>query len=35
MTTVQMMEYFAEITQWAAEFLGVQIPEPGEQIKLL
>lgn len=35
MTTVQMMEYFQEITQWAAEFLNVQIPEPGEQIKLL
>ena len=35
MTTVQMMEYFAEITQWAAEFLNINIPEPGEQIKLL
>lgn len=31
MSTVQMMEYFADITGWAAEFLNVQIPEPGEQ----
>jgi len=35
MSTVQMMEYFAEITQWAAEFLNVQIPEPGEQLTIL
>jgi tRNA A-37 threonylcarbamoyl transferase component Bud32 len=35
MTTVQMMEYFAEISQWAAEFLNVQIPEPGEQLQIL
>jgi hypothetical protein len=35
MTTVQMMEYFEDITQWAAEFLNVQIPLPGEQIELL
>jgi hypothetical protein len=34
-TTVQMMEYFQEITIWAAEFLNVQIPQPNEQIKLL
>jgi hypothetical protein len=35
MTTSEMMDYFAEITQWAAEFLNVQIPQPNEQIKLL
>jgi hypothetical protein len=35
MTTVQMMEYFMEISQWAIEFLNINIPEPGEQIKLL
>jgi hypothetical protein len=35
MTTVQMMEYFMEISQWAVEFLSINIPEPGEQIKLL
>jgi hypothetical protein len=34
MTTVEMMEYFAEITAWAAEFLGVEIPQPGEQITI-
>jgi hypothetical protein len=35
MSTVQMMEYFEDITRWAAEFLNVQIPGPGEQIELL
>ena len=35
MTTVQMMEYFEDITQWAVEFLNIQIPQPNEQIKLL
>lgn len=34
MTTVEMMQYFSEITVWAAEFLGVEIPEPGEQIRI-
>lgn len=34
MTTVEMMEYFAEITAWAAEYLGVEIPQPGEQITI-
>lgn len=34
MSTSEMMDYFAEISQWAAEFLGVQIPEPNEQIEL-
>ena len=34
MTTSEMMDYFAEITQWAAEDLGVQIPEPGEQTNI-
>ena len=34
MTTSQMMDYFAEITQWAAEYLNVQIPNPGEQLKI-
>ena len=34
MSTVEMMEYFQEITQWAAEFLNVQIPAPNEQIKI-
>ena len=34
MTTSKMMDYFAEITQWAAEYLNVQIPNPGEQLKI-
>jgi len=34
MSTSQMMDYFAKITEWAAEFLGVQIPEPNEQLKI-
>lgn len=34
MSTVRMMDYFAQITQWAAEFLGVEIPQPNEQIKI-
>jgi len=33
MTTSKMMDYFAEITQFAAEFLNVQIPAPGEQTR--
>jgi len=35
MTTVQMMEYFQEITEWAIEFLNVQIPQPNEQMTIL
>jgi len=34
MTTSKMMDYFAEITQWAAEYLNVQIPQPNEQLKI-
>ena len=34
MTTTDMMGYFAEITQWAAEYLSSQIPEPNEQLKI-
>ena len=34
MTTSQMMDYFAEITQWAAEWLNIQIPQPNEQLKI-
>jgi len=34
LSTVEAMEYFQEITQWAAEFLNVEIPAPGEQIKI-
>ena len=34
MSTVVMMEYFADIGRWAAEFLNVEIPEPGEQMEI-
>ena len=34
MTTSEMMDYFAEIKQWAAEFLNVYIPDPNEQIEI-
>ena len=34
MSTSQMMDYFAEITQWAVEYLGIQIPQPNEQLKI-
>lgn len=34
MSTVEMMEFFQEITIWAAEFLNVQIPAPNEQIEI-
>ena len=35
MTTSKMMDYFSEITQWAAEYLKVQIPQPNEQLTLI
>ena len=34
MTTSQMMDYFSEITDWAKEYLNVEIPAPNEQIKI-
>ena len=34
MTTTSMMDYFAKIVQWAAEYLNIQIPEPNEQLKI-
>ncbi len=34
MSTSKMMDYFASITQWAAEFLNIQIPEPNEQLQI-
>ena len=35
LSTAQMMDYIAAVQQFAAEFLNVNIPEPGEQITLL
>jgi hypothetical protein len=34
MTTVQFMEYVLEVQKWSAEFLGVDIPNPNEEILL-
>jgi len=32
MTTTQFMEYIMEIQKWSSEFLGVNIPNPNEEI---
>lgn len=34
LTTVKFMEYIAEIQKWAAEWLGVVIPDPNSQTQL-
>lgn len=34
LSTTEMMEYFAEIQRWAAEYLNIEIPDPGEQTEL-
>lgn len=34
MTTTQFMEYIMEIQKWAAEFLGIDIPNPNEKTTL-
>lgn len=34
MTTVEMMDYFAKIMQWSAEYLNVIIPEPNQQLNI-
>ena len=34
LTTSQFMDYLAEIQQFSAEFLGVQIPDPNEKSTL-
>ena len=34
LTTSQMMDYIAQVQQFAAEFLNVIIPDPGEQAEL-
>lgn len=34
MTTTQFMEYILEIQKWAAEFLGINIPNPNEETML-
>ena len=34
LTTVQFMEFIEDIQQFGAEFLGIQIPSPNEQISI-
>lgn len=34
LTTVEFMEYIQDIQRWAAEFLGVDIPDPCEQTEI-
>jgi hypothetical protein len=35
LSTAQFMDYIAAVQQFAAEYLNVNIPDPGEQIMLL
>lgn len=35
LTKSEFMDYIAEIQQWAAEYLGVVIPDPNEQAEIL
>ena len=35
MTTTQFCEYVMEIQKWGAEFLGIDIPSPNENLTLL
>ncbi|HYG84559.1 MAG TPA: hypothetical protein VD907_06825 [Verrucomicrobiae bacterium] len=30
LTTSEFMDFVADVTQWAAEFLGIEIPDPGQ-----
>lgn len=34
LTTTEMMEIIAEVQQWAAEYLSINIPDPGEQVQI-
>lgn len=34
MTTSEMMDFIVEIQQWAAEFLSIVIPDPGEPLTI-
>ena len=35
MSTSDMMAYFERIFQWAAEYLNMKIPEPGQQLTII
>ncbi|MFA7361986.1 MAG: hypothetical protein WC139_13220 [Candidatus Kapaibacterium sp.] len=34
LTTIQFMDYLADIKKWASEFLGVYVPDPGEELTI-
>ena len=34
LSTSEFMDYLAEIQQWAAEYLDIVIPDPGEELKI-
>ena len=34
MTTTEFIVYLEQIQRWGAEFLNIQIPDPGEQIQI-
>lgn len=34
LSTVEFMDYLAQIQQWSSEFLGVSIPDPNEQVTM-
>lgn len=33
LTTTGMMDYIEDIQRWATEFLGIHIPDPGQQVE--
>lgn len=35
LTTVEFMEFKEDIQQWAAEYLGINIPDPNEQLSFI
>ncbi|WP_394749562.1 hypothetical protein [Spongiimicrobium salis] len=35
MTTTQFAEYILEIQKWAAEFLGIEVPDPNQELTLI
>jgi len=34
LTTVEFMNYMDDIKQWSIEFLGIDIPDPGQQVEI-
>lgn len=34
LTTTEFMDYIAELQQWSAEYLNIEIPSPNEQVSI-